>query len=625
MTARTATRARPAPPVTPALERTAQRERVLAALGGEQRPATGERLALLADRFGLSPLDADVLATLWVGAFEPELRAQLANREPFAGQVTVRLVAGLFGHAPRVRLASESPLLLWQMVEEHALIDGTAALTLDPAVLAWLEGEAELDRSLAGRARLLEAGVELPAWDVDGLAARLAQGLRQGTRWRLHLRSDDRSACQWFAAALGLRLGLAVLALPAGAVAPEPATALRLHRQAYLDGCVPCIALEDEPLSRPAGVLPYPLQIVHGAGPLPAPAPHDLACDLPPPDAVEREALWRRLLPECIAWPAAVLADLALCHDSSIDDIVAVTGAAPADAGQAAQALRERSRADLGPLARRVDSPFDWNDLVLPPLVRARLQQLAFEARERARLWAEPAAARLFPYGRGLVALFAGPPGTGKTMAAQVIATDLGLDLLSVDLSAVVSKWVGETSRHLQALLSSRAAQGSILFFDEADALFAKRVEDTRDAQDRYANLDSSHLMTALETYPGIVLLASNLKASIDPAFLRRIRHVIDFPKPDLAARERLWRQVLGALFTPDQARSFEPELTRIARVEATGAIIKNAALSAAFATRQSGATPTLQTLADALAIELAKEGAGVSPRELKATLEAAP
>ncbi len=626
MTTRTATRARPAAAAAPVPERTLQRERLVAALDGQQRAASGERLALLADRFGLSALDTDVLATLWVGAFEPELRAQLANREPFAGQVTVRLVAALFGHAARVRLASESPLLLWQMVEEHALIDGTAALTLDPAILAWLEGEAELDRSLAGRARLLETGVELPAWDTDRLAGRLADGLRQGTRWRLHLRSADRTACHWFAAALGLRLGLAMLAVPAGAGAPDPATALRLHRQAYLDGCAPCLALEDEALSRPAGVRPYPLQIVHGLGALARTSEsHDLACDLPPPDAVQREALWRRLWPASAAWPAAELADLALCHDASIDDVVAVTGAAPADAREAAQALRERSRADLGPLARRVDSPFRWDDLVLPPPVRTRLQQIAFEARERARLWSEPAAARLFPYGRGLVALFAGPPGTGKTMAAQVIAADLGLDLLAVDLSAVVSKWVGETSRHLQTLLSSRAAQGSILFFDEADALFAKRVEDTRDAQDRYANLDSSHLMTALEAYPGIVLLASNLKASIDPAFLRRIRHVVDFPKPDLAARERLWRQVLGALFSRPQVDAFDADLPRIARVEATGAVIKNAALSAAFASRQWGADPTLQTLADALAVELAKQGAGMSPRELKATLEAAP
>ena len=163
MTARTATRVRAVAPPTPLPERAIQRERLVAALGGEQRAMAGERLALLADRFGLSPLDADVLATLWVGAFEPELRAQLANREPFAGQVTVRLVATLFAHAPRVRLSSESPLLLWQMVEEHALIDGTAALTLDPAVLAWLEGEPELDRSLAGRARLLDTDDELPS------------------------------------------------------------------------------------------------------------------------------------------------------------------------------------------------------------------------------------------------------------------------------------------------------------------------------------------------------------------------------------------------------------------------------------------------------------------------------
>ncbi|HEY9024347.1 MAG TPA: ATP-binding protein, partial [Burkholderiaceae bacterium] len=508
---------------------------------------------------------------------------------------------------------------------EHPLIDGSAALTVDPAILAWLEEAAELDRCLAGRARALEPDVELPGWQLDALAQRVADGLRQGARWRVHLRSDDRTACEWLAAGLALRLRLPVLGLRAGAVVPDATTALRLHRQAWLDDCVPCVALEDEALSRPPGVLPYPLQVVHGTGALPpAAAVNDIVHDLPPPDAAERDALWRRLCPASAAWDAAARADLALCHESTIDDIATVAAAAPASARDASDALRERSRADLAPLAYRVQSRFQWQDLVVAAPLRERLQQLAFEARERARLWSEPAAARLFPYGRGLVALFAGPPGTGKTMAAQVLAADLGLDLLAVDLSAVVSKWVGETSRHLQSLLSSRAAQGAILFFDEADALFAKRVEETRDAQDRYANLDSSHLMTALENYPGIALLASNLKASIDPAFMRRVRHVIDFQKPDAAAREELWRQVLDALFTPGQFKALADDLPRLARIEATGAVIKNAALSAAFAARQSGAPTSVQALGDALAVELAKHGAGLSPRELRATLEAA-
>jgi SpoVK/Ycf46/Vps4 family AAA+-type ATPase len=161
-----------------------------------------------------------------------------------------------------------------------------------------------------------------------------------------------------------------------------------------------------------------------------------------------------------------------------------------------------------------------------------------------------------------------------------------------------------------------------VLFFDEADALYAKRVEEVRDAQDRFANLDSSHLMTALESYPGIVLLASNLKANIDSAFLRRIRHVVDFPKPGAAARQRIWRQVVQALFPHEHARALDGDLVRVARVEATGAVIKNAALSALFATRQSQRAPSVRLLGEMLARELAKEGAGLSTRELDGLLE---
>jgi len=606
-----------------ASERDRHRDRIAAAVHGEARAMPPGRLEELADRFGLDALETDVLAVLWVAAFEAELRAELATHEPFAAQISVRLVAALFGHPARVRLSSESPLLLWLMVREHALIDGGASLSVDPAIIAWLEGERELDRVLAGRARLLTAGWESPGWPLDATARRLHEGLERGRRSRLHVVADDSLAAGWFAAALGRRLGLPVLAVAAGALSADPEAAVRLHRQAFLDGCIPAVALADAALSQPAGVLPYPVQFVHGTGALAsAGETQEIECTLAEPDAAERERLWRHLWPACAAWPAHELADLALCHEAGAGDIAAAAAGAPASAGEAALALRARARGDLGALARRIDARFGWDDLVLPEPVHLRLREIAFEARERARVWADPAAARLFPYGRGLVALFAGPPGTGKTMAAQVIAQDLGLDLLAVDLSAVVSKWVGETSQHLQQILSSRAAQRAVLFFDEADALYAKRVEEVRDAQDRFANLDSGHLMTALESYPGIVLLASNLMGNIDSAFLRRIRHVVDFPKPDAAARERLWRQAVAALFSPEHARLLDGDLARIARIEATGAVIKNAALSALFAARQAQRQPTLRLIGEMLARQLAKEGGSLTARELDELME---
>ena len=611
----------------PATERDAHRARVLAVLSGDAAGAIDAppgRLAELTARFGLNPLETDVLAVLWVGALDPELRAQAASREAYAGQITARLIATLFGHAPRVRLASESPLLLWHLVQEHAMIDGGAALAPDAAILAWLEGENELDRALAGRVRMLPLpAFESLQWGVERVVRRVREGWQHGARWRLHLRGADAFAARACAAALGARFGLPVLDVPAGALNGEADAAVRLHRQAFLDGCMPMISQEDAALSQPTGVIPFAIQVLHGAGALSVEAhgAQTIEIDLDAPGADEREHLWRSLWPEAQAWPALELADLALCHEAEAGDIAAAAATAPESAQHAALALRERTRADLGTLVRRIDARFVWDDLVLPEPTHARLREIAFEARERVRVWSDPAATRLFPYGRGLVALFAGPPGTGKTMAAQVIAADLGLDLLAVDLSAVISKWVGETAQHLQQLLSSRAAQRAVLFFDEADALYAKRVEEVRDAQDRFANLDTSHLMTALEGYPGIVLLASNLKANIDGAFLRRIRHLVDFPKPTPAARLRIWRQAIQALFGAAELRRLGAQLERLARIEATGALIKNAALSALFAARQAREAPSVRLFGERLARELAKEGAALSARDLDALL----
>ncbi|GAB6192455.1 ATP-binding protein [Desulfocastanea catecholica] len=604
------------------IERDRQRERVIAAMNGEFLELPAGRLTDLAYLFGLSPLDVDTLAVLWVGAFDPELRLQLAKREVFCGQITARLIANLFGHSPRVLLMSESPLLLWKMVQEHPFVDGGAALTLDPAILAWLEGDHELNRALAGRVQLLAKGHESSQWAVTQLAEKVQHGLQRGQRWRVQLVTDDMLAASWFAAALGGRVSLPVLHVRAGELSDEANSAVYLHRQAFLDSCIPCVFISDAALTRPTGVLAYPVQIVLGKGTLPpASDVQDVEYILPLPDIDEREALWRALWPESAAWSAHELADLALCHEASVSDIAEAARSAPSSAAQAALSLREQARGDLGPLVRRIDSPFLWSDLVLSEPVHQRLQEIVFEARERTRVWADPSAARLFPYGRGLVALFAGAPGTGKTMAAQVIAADLGLDLLAVDLSAVVSKWVGETAQHLQKILSSRASQRAILLFDEADALYAKRVAEVRDAQDRFANVDTSHLMTALEAYPGIVLLASNLKGNIDSAFLRRIRHVVDFPKPDGTARERIWNLAVEALFGASEAQRLAPDLQRIASIEATGALIKSAALSSLFAARRTDRPPDVILFGEMLARELAKEGVGLSARELEDVL----
>ena len=602
------------------------------------RNLAAARLHRLAEIFGLTAFEHTVVGTLWISVFDANLRAELLAEEPGNGCVTPRAIARLFGHAECARLASESPLRLWNIVFEHALLDGSASLSLDPHILAWLEGRHELDRVLVGHAAIVQQGIESSAWPMDAWSRRLSEGMRNGMRWRVHIvgaagkegRSDPVAelAC---AAGLGQRLGLPVLRLQlrtassnADQAAPSAAELLkRLHRQAFLDGSAPCVANHGSAaIDLGAECPPFPIEFVLGpASVTTSPAARSdqnaLQLVLPPMQAADRMALWRAALPQAAAWPVDKFERLALESDANASDIVQAAAGQPESPQQAMQALSLQYRDELQGLAQRINAGYRWDDMVLPAGAIERLQEIQFEAHERHALWADSEIARLYPQGRGVIALFSGPPGTGKTMAAQVIAAELGMDLLRVDLSAVVSKWVGETAQHLQQILSARVSRRAVLFFDEADALYGKRVEDTRDAQDRYANMDISHLMVALENFDGVVLLATNLKGNIDGAFMRRIRHTVEFTRPDAAARAAIWQRVLSAVFPA--ARDIR--IDQLATLQATGAQIKQATLSAAFAVRRLRCEPDTLLLAQMLAREMSKDGGGLSARELAAAL----
>jgi SpoVK/Ycf46/Vps4 family AAA+-type ATPase len=198
-------------------------------------------------------------------------------------------------------------------------------------------------------------------------------------------------------------------------------------------------------------------------------------------------------------------------------------------APQAAAVVREAARSRLGDLVELLECPFEWDDLVVPETIREVLEDLVFEARDRAAFWENPRACRLFPQGSGLFALFAGATGSGKTMAPRSLRAALKRDLFRIDLSGMVSQYIGETSKNLNRALSV-VPNDEVLLFDEADVLFGKRTE-VHDAHDRYANTDTNYLLQAIEVYRGVALLATNRKADIDPAIIRRLRFVVDFPR----------------------------------------------------------------------------------------------
>jgi hypothetical protein len=353
----------------------------------------------------------------------------------------------------------------------------------------------------------------------------------------------------------------------------------------------------------------------------------ELACGLAPREPTvihlgettieQRETMWRRLLPVdgsefrgCIS--DAERMELAARYDFLPGTIVrAVRRAAavrassngPIDFESLSQACRAVGSAHMGLLARRLPQPYTRADLVLPQDLLEELDLAAAWMRHRRRVFEQWGFGRRLTLGRGLTALFTGEPGTGKTMAAQVLARELGLELFRVDLSRVMSKYIGDTEKNLSQLFDDAKDSGAILFFDEADALFGKRTE-VQDAHDRYANLEIGYLLQKMEEHVGTTVLATNRKRDLDEAFVRRFHFILDFPMPRLPERRRIWEGML-----PKEAeRDPGMDVAVLARdYEISGGEIRNCVLSAAFLAAEEGVPIGLRHLKRGLRRELLK------------------
>jgi SpoVK/Ycf46/Vps4 family AAA+-type ATPase len=230
-------------------------------------------------------------------------------------------------------------------------------------------------------------------------------------------------------------------------------------------------------------------------------------------------------------------------------------------------------------LSRRIETTVTWDDLILPDDVAVELRQLAIRTRFRDRVAEEWGVGHAGAKGVGVTALFAGPPGTGKTMGAEVVAGDLGLDLYTIDLATVVDKYIGETEKNLDRIFNEAEGVNGVLLFDEADALFGKRSE-VKDARDRYANIEVAYLLQRMESFDGIAILATNLRANLDEAFARRLAAVVEFPPPDVAFRRQLWDRCLGTRVP----RADDVDLDFCAQsFELSGGNISNIAIGAAY------------------------------------------
>lgn len=238
---------------------------------------------------------------------------------------------------------------------------------------------------------------------------------------------------------------------------------------------------------------------------------------------------------------------------------------------------RKQARPRLDDLAQRIDTVATQNDLILPELQQQTLRDIAAHVRQRSRVYETWGFKARGNRGLGISALFAGESGTGKTLAAEVLAHELQLDLYRIDLSQVVSKYIGETEKNLRQVFDAAEEGGVVLLFDEADALFGKRSE-VKDSHDRYANIEVSYLLQRMEAYRGLAILTTNLKNALDPAFLRRIRFVVQFPFPDIAQRQQIWQRIF-----PTDTPTEGLDMQQLARLNVTGGNIRNIALNAAF------------------------------------------
>jgi ATPase family associated with various cellular activities (AAA) len=521
-----------------------------------------------------------------------------------------------------------------------------AGFALTPMVIRFLLGQPLADARLAGIVDVVAAHEASDAASDGGtnvLVHRLAALLRTDDAAAIVLVGERGSGRRSCAKAICCELGMPLLRLDLDALrrevesALEFSTALALYRRLkpaglYLDGLH---ALGGEVASAEGVHLMEPL--------LRQPAPIFVGCEaqsdwrelqrwrrtvvlrLDHSDYRQRLALWERELARAgIDLPAADrrrLADRLPLPAGQIGDTIAtardlatLADVPRVDAAALVAAARQQIDQAIGKLALKVASPHGWDDLVLPAATRARVMELAAAIRNRHVVYQEWGFARRVSFGAGLKALFSGASGTGKTMTAGVIAREIGYDLYKIELSGVISKYIGETEKNLDRIFAAVRAANAMLFIDEAEAVLGKRSE-VKDAHDRYANIEVAYLLQKLEEHDGVVILASNLKRNIDEAFARRMHYVIEFPLPDEAHRRRLWQ----GMFPREVPLGADVDFDFLARqFDLAGGDIRNVALDAAFLAAENGRLVTMKELVQALARQLAKQGRAPSLAEFR-------
>jgi hypothetical protein len=588
----------------------------------ERRPGGGvdERLKLAGERLGLDPLESSMLAL----CAAPELDARYGRLFAYLQDdatrklASPRLMASLLGSDVRtgdVFACFDRTRTLRRSAAVRLVEFGGPTPLAERGVLiaerlaAFLLG-ADLDEA-DGSGQLMRVDRVGPVLGREATVKEVRQHVARGSRLPLLVCGHD--APEVLAEALGRGLLLADVATADDTELMAEATiTAALEGRACAFRIVETLerAESDRGLDALAAA-PEPLLLcARSADAVTALGDRTtIVIAVPAPVLEERRSAWRALSGAEEFDDVAAKFQLSVAQIAGACEVARLAAANDGRAQPSAADLdggaRQASSSQLGELAVRLEARFGWDDLVLPERARAVLRSLPGYLRHRDLVLREWEFGRSVAGGQGLKALFAGESGTGKTMAAQVIARDLGLELFRIDLATIVSKYIGETEKNLDRVFDAAEGSNAILFFDEADALFGKRSA-VRDSHDRYANMEVGYLLQKMESYAGAVMLATNIRNNVDSAFLRRLDFVIDFPLPDAADRERIWRQILpdAAPLAKDVDLAFLAE-----RFKLSGGSIRNAAVAAAFQAAADGGTIGMPQLVQAVALEYGKLG----------------
>jgi hypothetical protein len=555
-------------------------------------------LTIAARRFGLSAFEQHVLLLCAAMELDPDVATLCARalHDPSRPYPTFALALWLFDDAAWDVMSPERPLRYWRLIEIHqpgAQPLTASALRADERIVNYIKGLNYLDDRLAPLLIPIDAegSLTLPASQQTAVDT-IVRGIGQtppGARLPLiNVVGTDAASKQLVAARAAAALDLHLYRLPTELLPAQAAELETLARLVQREGVLMPVALyldaheAERPghgeghappisrfLSRTDGII-----ILNTRESWPGLSRPVLTIDVDTPTAVEQRAAWAAM----IGRPDSELpARLAGQFDLDLSTIGRIAAASASDDTRLWAACVASTRPRLDNLAQRLDVKATLAQIVLPAAEKQLLRDIAGQVARRSLVYDDWGFSRRMTNGFGISVLFAGESGTGKTMAAECIANELQLDLYRIDLSAVVSKYIGETPKNLRQLFDAAERGGAILFFDEADALFGKRSE-VRDSHDRYANIEINYLLQRIESYRGLAILATNLKAHLDTAFTRRLRFIVNFPHPEAVQRREIWAKVF-----PPEANVAVLDLDRLSRFDITGGTIRNIALNAAF------------------------------------------